>query len=216
MGTQLISFRLKDEEVALLMQYASSEENASLTAQRVIRQLLGTQEIPSDKLTSLLTQVNELREQVKSVKIFIDETINERLEEVDRLIDEAVNQRMNAELLQARGRFDKFEQRLDKYFQILRASGRLPTPKRKRVELPAEPLNPSGAYGSAVHKAIEEMVVYPQRLINPKTGHPYSYSAISRQKERVNFPFWSEERDPQGIAWEYDPNDGLFYPLQPS
>jgi pyridoxal/pyridoxine/pyridoxamine kinase len=133
MGTQLISFRLKDEEVALLMQYASSEENASLTAQRVIRQLLGTQDIPSDKLTSLLTQVNELREQVKSVKIFIDETINERLEAVDRLVDEAVHQQMQAELLQARGRFDKFEQRLDKYFQILRASGRLPAPEKEVI-----------------------------------------------------------------------------------
>ena len=201
MGTQLISFRLKDEEVALLMQYASSEENASLTAQRVIRQLLGTQDIPSDKLTSLLTQVNELREQVKSVKIFIDETINERLEAVDRLVDEAVHQQMQAELLQSRGRFDKFEQRLDKYFQILRASGRLPAPKKRPSELPMEPLNPSDL---------------AQRLINPKTGYPYSQSAISRQKERVNFPFWSEARDPQGIAWEYDPNDGLFYPLQPS
>jgi putative protein kinase ArgK-like GTPase of G3E family len=201
MGTQLISFRLKDEEVALLMQYANPEEGANLTAQRVMRQVLGTQDPQPDGLTTLLTQVNEFQEQVKSVKIFIHETINERLEEVDRLIDEAVNQRMSAELLQARGRFDKFEQRLDKYFQILRASGRLPTPKRKRVELPAEPLNPSQL---------------AQRLINPKTGHPYSYSAISRQKERVNFPFWSEARDPQGIAWEYDPNDGLFYPLQPS
>jgi hypothetical protein len=201
MGTQLISFRLKDEEVALLMQYASSEENASLTAQRVIRQLLGTQEIPSDKLTSLLTQVNELREQVKSVKIFIDETINERLEAVDRLVDEAVHQQMQAELLQARGRFDKFEQRLDKYFQILRASGRLPAPKKRSSELLIEPLHPSDL---------------AQRLINPKTGYPYSPSAISRQKDRVNFPFWSEARDPQGIPWEYDPNDGLFYPLQPS
>jgi hypothetical protein len=201
MGTQLISFRLKDEEVAVLMQYANPEESANLTAQRVIRQMLGTQDIPADRLTTFLTQVNEFQEQVKSVRVFIDETINERLEAVDRLIDEAVNQHMQAELLQARGRFDKFEQRLDKYFQILRASGRLPTPKKKRSELPAEPLNPS------------ELA---QRLINPKTGHSYSQSAISRQKERVNFPFWSEARDPQGIAWEYDPNDGLFYPLQPS
>lgn len=201
MGTQLISFRLKDEEVALLMQYANSEESANLTAQRVIRQVLRTQDPPPDRLTTLLTQVNDFQDQVKSVKIFIDETINERLEEVDRLIDETVHQRMHAEFLQARGRFDKFEQRLDKYFQILRASGRLPTPRKKRVELLAEPLNPS------------ELA---QRLINPKTGQPYSHSAISRQKERVNFPFWSEARDPQGIAWEYDPNDGLFYPLQPS
>ena len=201
MGTQLISFRLKDEEVALLMQYANPEESANLTAQRVIRQVLGTQDIPTDRLTSLLTQVSEFQEQVKSVKVSIDETINERLDAVDSVVDEAVNQHMQAELLQARGRFDKFEQRLDKYFQILRASGQLPPPKKKRAELPSEPLNPS------------ELA---QRLINPKTGHAYSQSAISRQKERVNFPFWSEARDPQGIAWEYDPDDGLFYPLQPS
>jgi len=108
---------------------------------------------------------------------------------------------MQAELLQARGRFDKFEQRLDKYFQILRASGRLPAPKKRSSELLIEPLHPSDL---------------AQRLINPKTGYPYSPSAISRQKDRVNFPFWSEARDPQGIPWEYDPNDGLFYPLQPS
>ncbi|HEY9608389.1 hypothetical protein [Allocoleopsis sp.] len=201
MGTQLISFRLKDEEVALLMQYANPDESANLTAQRVIRQVLGTQDIPSDRLTSLLTQVNEFQEQVKSVKVSIDETINERLDAVDSLVDEAVNQHMQAELVQARGRFDKFEQRLDKYFQILRASGQLPPPKKKRSQLLLEPLHPS------------ELA---QRLINPKTGHPYSQSAISRQKERVNFPFWSEARDPQGIAWEYDPDDGLFYPLQPS
>lgn len=200
MGTQLISFRLKDEEVDLLMQQANPEESANLTAQRVVRQMLGTQDNPPDKLTTLLTQVNEFQDQVKSVKIFIDETINERLEAVDKLIDEAVNQRMQAEFLQARGRFDKFEQRLDKYFQILRASGRLPAPKKKRSQLLVEPLHPSQL---------------AQRLINPKTGHPYSQSAITRQKDRVNFPFWSEARDPQGIAWEYDSNDGLFYPLQP-
>lgn len=201
MGTQLISFRLKDEEITLLMQYASSEENASMTAQRVIRQLLGTHEIPSDKLTSLLTQVNELREQVNSVKVFIDETIDERLEDVDKLVDDAIHQQMPAELLQVRGRFDKFEQRLDKYFEILRASGQLPAAKKRRSEFPMEPLHPSDL---------------AQRLINPRTGSSYSPSAISRQKDRVNFPFWSEARDPQGIPWEYDPNDGLFYPLQPS
>lgn len=201
MGTQLISFRLKDEEVALLMQQANPEESANLTAQRVMRQVLGTQEVPSDGLTTLLTQVNEFQDQLKSVKIFIDETINERLEAVDKLIDESVYQRMQTEFLQSRGRFDKFEQRLDKYFQILRSSGRLPTPKKQRLELPAAPLHPSQL---------------AQRLINPKTGHSYSQSAISRQKERVNFSFWSEARDPQGIAWEYEPNDGLFYPLQPS
>lgn len=201
MGTQFISFRLRDEEVALLMQQANPQESASLTAQRLIRQHLGTQAISPDRLTTLLTQVNEFQDQVKSVKVFIDETIDERLEAVDRLVDEAIHQHMQAELQQARGRLDKFEQRLDKYFQILRASGQLPTPKKRQLELPPAPLNHS------------ELA---QRLINPKTGSPYSQSAITRQKDRINFPFWSEARDPQGVAWEYNPMDGLFYPLQPS
>ncbi|MEW6494620.1 MAG: hypothetical protein AB1589_19185 [Cyanobacteriota bacterium] len=201
MGTQLISFRLKDEEVALLMQYADPEENPNLTAQRIIRHLLGTAESSPDRLTTFLTQVNEFQEQVKSVKVNIDETINERLEAVDKVVDDAVYQDMQAEESRVQGRFDKFEQRLDKYFQILRASGQLPTPKKKRSELPTEPLNET------------ELA---QRLINPKTGQSYSVSAISRQKNRANFPLWSEARDPQGVAWQYEPNEGLFYPLEPS
>lgn len=200
MGTQLISFRLSDEEVALLMQHADPDENPNLTAQRLIRQLLGTQEIPPDQLTSLLTQVNEFQEQVQSVKVFVEETIDEGLEAVDKVIDAAVNQHMQAEQHQVKGRFERFEQRLDKYFQILRASGLLPPPKKKRSQLPTQPLNES------------QLAL---RLINPKTGQPYSQSAINRQKNRVNFSTWSEARDPQGVAWEYEPNDELFYPLEP-
>ena len=201
MGTQFISFRLRDEEVALLLQQADPQESASLTAQRLVRQLLGTQNVPPDKLASFLTRVDEFQEQVKSVRVFIDETINERLDAVDKVVDEAVHQRLQTEQLQAQGRFDKFEQRLDKYFQILRASGQLPNRKPKQIAPSAEPLN---------HLELA------QRLINPRTGNPYSHSAISRQKERINFPFWSEARDPQGVAWEYNPTDGLFYPLEPS
>lgn len=201
MGTQLISFRLSDEEVALLMQRADSEESPSLTAQRLIRQFLGTQAIPANKLTTLLTQVNEFQEQIQSVKVFVEETIDERLEAVDKVVDEAVNQHLQAEQLQVRGRFERFEQRLDKYFQILRASGLLPPPKKQRSQLPTEPLNDS------------ELA---QRLINPRNGQPYSLSALNRQKNKDSFPVWSEARDPQGIAWEYEPNDGLFYPIEPS
>lgn len=201
MGNQLISFRLRDEEIVLLMQQADSHESASLTAQRLVRRLLGTEEVQPNKLKTFLAQVNEFQEQVNTVKIFIDETINERLDAVDRVVDDAIHQQMQAELLKARGRFDKFEQRLDKYFQILRESGRLPIRKPQQPERRVEPLNPS------------ELA---QRLINPKTGHPYSQSAISRQKNRINFPLWSEVRDPQGVAWAYEPNDGLFYPLEQS
>jgi hypothetical protein len=68
------------------------------------------------------------------------------------------------------------------------------TPPRK---LPTEPINPW------------ELA---RRLINPKTGHPYSQSAMSRYKDQVYFPEWSRERDPQGVAWVFDPMDGLFYP----
>ncbi len=120
--SQLISFRLKDEEIALLMQQAALEESASLTAQRLIRQLLGTDQTPPNALTSLLTQVGEFQEQVESIKSFVDEAIDERLEAVDKLINTAVNQQMQAELLSMRSRFDELEQRLDKYFQTQRES----------------------------------------------------------------------------------------------
>lgn len=120
--SQLISFRLKDEEIALLMQQAALEESASLTAQRLIRQLLGTDQTPPNALTSLLTQVGEFQEQVESIKSFVDEAIDERLEAVDKLINTAVNQQMEAELLSMRSRFDELEQRLDKYFQTQRQS----------------------------------------------------------------------------------------------
>ncbi|HEY9634565.1 MAG TPA: hypothetical protein V6D14_14225 [Coleofasciculaceae cyanobacterium] len=201
MGNQLISLRLKDEEVALLMQQAKVGENPSLTAQRLIRQILGTQEIPPDGLTSLLTQVGEFQEQVKSIKNFVDDSIEQRLAALDKLVNETVNQNMKAELLQVRSRFDELEQRWDKYFQIQRQQSTLSTPKLQQSKLPSEPLNHS------------ELA---RRLINPKTGHPYSHSAISRYKDRVDFARWSQERDPQGVGWEYDTRDGLFYPLIPS
>ncbi len=199
MGTHLISFRLRDEEVALLMQHAFPEENASLTAQRLIRQLLGTEEISPDKLASLLTQVSEFQEQVESIKSFVDETVDQRQEAVDSLVNETVNQHMKAEQLQIRARFDELDRRWDRYFQIQRESSTLPDPKTQQQELPTKPLNHS------------ELA---RRLINPKTGHPYSQRAITRHKERKDFPEWSEARDPQRVAWKHEPRDGLFYPLK--
>lgn len=199
MGNQLISFRLREEEVALLMQQASSEEDANLAAQRLIREQLGTEQVSPDKLSSLLTQVNKFQGQVNSIKRFVDEAISERLEAVDKLVDEAVNQHMQVKQQKMRSRFDKFEQRLDKYFQILRASGTLPTPKPQQFELPSQPLN---------HTELAK------RLINPKTELPYSQGIISRNKERSDFTEWSKARDPQGVGWEFEPTDGLFYPLK--
>ena len=199
MGTQLISFRLTDEEVALLMQHADSEENASSTAQRLIRQLLGTGEASPDELTSLVTQVSEFQEQVESFKSFVDEAIDQRLEAVDRLVNESVKERLKTERLQRRS-FEQLEQRLDQYFQDQRESAKLHPSQTQQPERPKKPLN---------HSQLAK------RLINLKTGHPYSHSAITRQKDRKDFSKWSEQRDPEGIAWEYQPKDGLFYPLEP-
>lgn len=201
MGNQLIAFRLSDEEVVLLMQQAYPEENASLTAQRLIRQLLGTQNISPDALTGLLTQVDEFQEQVESVKSFVNGTIDERLDAVDKLVNEAVNQQMNAEQFQMRSRFDELQQRLDKRLQMQRQSYTLASSRNLQAERPTQPLNNS------------ELA---RRLINPRTGHPYSQSAINRQKNRSDFPKWSEQRDPHQVAWEYKPKDGLFYPLESS
>lgn len=201
MGNQLIAFRLSDEEVALLMQRAFPEENASLTAQRLIRQLLGIEEIRPSGLANLVTQVNEFQDQVESVKSVVNETIDERLDAVDRVVNEAVNQQMQAELFQMRSRFDELQQRLDKRFQIQRQSCTLPISENSQSERPTKPLNHS------------ELA---RRLINPRTGHPYSQSAITRQKDRADFPQWSEQRDPQKVAWEYEPKNGLFYPMQSS
>jgi hypothetical protein len=201
MGNQLISFRLNDEEVALLMQQANDGETPSLTAQRIIRQLLGIQDVPPDRLNSLLTQVGEFQEQVESLKNFVDDSIDQRLVALDSLVDEAMNQQMQAEQFQVRSRFDELEQRWDKYFQIQRKESLVTTAKLQQSKLASEPLNHS------------ELA---RRLINPKTGHPYSQSAISRHKDRVDFPKWSQERDPQGISWEYKSREGLFYPLMSS
>ncbi len=201
MGNQLISFRLRDEEVALLMQWADLEENASLTAQRLIRKLLGTAELPPNKLTSLLTQVIEFQEQVESIKNFVDESIEQRLDAVDQLVNEAVNQQVAAERLQMRSHFDDWEQRLDQYFQVQRASVKVSSSSTQQPKLPIEPFN---------HSELAK------RLVNPKTGHPYSQSAITRHKERADFPEWSKDRDPQRVAWKYDARNGLFYPLQRS
>ncbi len=122
MGNQLISFRLKDEEVALLMQQASPEESASLTAQRLIRQFLGTEEIPPDALSSLLTQVSDFQEEVNSIKSFVDQAIDQCVDDMDSLVNETVNEQMKVELLQIRTRFDELEQRLNNYFRIQRES----------------------------------------------------------------------------------------------
>jgi tetrahydromethanopterin S-methyltransferase subunit G len=209
MGTQLISFRLKDEEVALLMQQAIPPgESASLTAQRLIRQLLGTEKIPPDTLTTLISQVNEFQEKVEFIKDFVDETIDQRLVAVDRLVNTTVNQQMKAELFQIHERFDELEQRLNEYFQIQRESilPREPdnTARNRSIQPPKLPTQPLTQAELA------------RRLINPRTGHPYSQNAITRHKERIDFSVWSEERDPQGVAWQYKPNEQLFYPHTPT
>jgi hypothetical protein len=122
MGNQLISFRLRDEEVALLMQQACPTENANSTAQRLIRQWLGTASPPPDRLTSLITQVDEFQEQVKSIKGFVDEAIDQRLDAVNQLVNQRINQQMQTERLQMRSRFDQMDRRLEQYVQTQRAS----------------------------------------------------------------------------------------------
>ncbi len=202
MGTQLISFRLKDEEIALLMQQADPEENPSLTAQRLIRQLLGTQKIPPDRLTTLLTQVSEFQEQVESIKGFVEETIDQRLEAVDKVVNQAVDQHLKEELLEVQTRFEDWEQRLDKYFQVQRQSlplfNQQTTTLKQARKRPGKPLNQS------------ELA---KRLINPETGFPYTPGSISRQKLKEDFPQWSQARDPLGVGWAFELNDGLFYPV---
>lgn len=206
MGTQLISFRLKDEEVALLLQQADPEENANLTAQRLIRQLLGMEEIPPDRLTSLLTQVSEFQEQVESIKSFVDEAIDQRLEAVDRVVHQAVDQHMQGEHRQIQTRLEDWEQRLDKYFQVQRESIPFlnqqhiaPISLKQAREQLNQPLNQS------------ELA---KRLVNPDTGINYTPGSISRQKLKEDFPEWSKVRDPQAISWEFEPQDGLFYPMK--
>lgn len=200
MGTQLISFRLQDQEIALLMQHAEFEETPSLTAQRLLRHILGIQEIPPDRLSTLLTLVSEFQEQVESIKGFVEETIDQRLEAVDKLVDEAVEAQMKGEHQEVQTRFDDWEARLDQYFQVQRQS--LPLfnqttlkPERKR---PGKPLNQS------------ELA---KRLINPETGSLYSPGSISRHKLKEDFPQWSQARDPLGVGWQFELNDGLFYPV---
>lgn len=143
MSTQLISFRLRDEEVALLMQQADLEESVSLTAQRLIRQRLGTQAIPPDRLTALLTQVAEFQEQVESIKGFVDEAIDQHLSAINQRVDEAVNQHLQAELLLARRHFDELEERLDRYFQIQRQAFALPAQISSQSERSTELVNRS-------------------------------------------------------------------------
>lgn len=202
MGTQLISFRLKDEEIALLMQQADPEENPNMRAQRLLRHILGTQGIPPDRLSTLLTQVSELREQVESIKGFVDETIDQRLEAIDKVVNKAVDQHLKGEHQEVQTRFENWEQRLDRYFQIQRQSiplfnQQVTTLKQERKR-PGKPLNQS------------ELA---KRLINPETGSPYTPGSISRQKLKQDFPQWSQARDPLGVGWEFELNDGLFYPV---
>jgi hypothetical protein len=209
MGTQLISFRLKDEEVALLLQQAAPPgESASLTVQRIIRQLLGTEEVSPDAMTSLLTQVSEFQEKVESIKDFVDETIDQGLLAVDKLVNTAVNQQMKAEVFEMRSRFDELEQRLNESCQIQRQS----VASRNRDDTASDPTTPSANLPTQPLTQAE----LARRLINPKTGHSYSQNAITRHKHRVDFPSWSFERDPQGVAWQYKATDELFYPLSPA
>lgn len=202
MGTQLISFRLKDEEIALLMQQADPEENPSLTAQRLLRHILGTQEIPPDRLSTLLTQVSELKEQVESIKGFVDETIDQRLAAIDNVVNQAVDQHLKGEYQEVQTRFEDWEQRLDRYFQVQRQSiplfNQQVTSLKQARKRPGKPLNQS------------ELA---KRLINPETGFPYTPGSISRQKLKQDFPQWSQARDPLGVGWEFELNDGLFYPV---
>ena len=202
MGTQLISFRLKDEEIALLMQQADPEENPSLTAQKLLRHILGSQEISPDRLSTLLAQVSELREQVESIKGFVDETIDQRLEAIDNVVNNAVDQHLKGEYQEVQTRFEDWEQRLDRYFQMQRQSiplfnQQVASLKQERKR-PGKPLNQS------------ELA---KRLINPETGFPYTPGSISRQKLKQDFPQWSQARDPLGVGWEFELNDGLFYPV---
>jgi hypothetical protein len=202
MGTQLISFRLKDEEIALLMQHAELEENPSLIAQRLLRHILGIQEIPPDRLSTLLTQVIEFQEQVESIKGFVCETIDQRLEAVDKLVNVAVEEHLKGEHQEVQTRFEDWEARLDRYFAMQRKSiplfdQQVSTLKQERKR-PGKPLNQS------------ELA---KRLINPETGIPYTPGSISRQKLKEDFPQWSQARDPLGVGWEFELNDGLFYPV---
>lgn len=65
----------------------------------------------------------------------------------------------------------------------------------------------------------------PDKPVNEFNGKPMrlrqltnflgqkSHSYISKIKSEPNFEQWSRERDPHGVAWRYDPESKLFYPV---
>lgn len=67
---------------------------------------------------------------------------------------------------------------------------------------------------SQVDKPINEFNGEPMRVRQLANFLGYkSHSHLFRIKSQPNFEQWSRERDPHGVAWRYDAESKLFYPV---
>lgn len=61
-------------------------------------------------------------------------------------------------------------------------------------------------------KAVNSLQPLSQRQLGKRLG--ISHQAISRYKLLTSLGDWTRQRDPEGIAWEYDEQSKLFQPLK--
>ena len=52
-----------------------------------------------------------------------------------------------------------------------------------------------------------------QKALSNRLGQKTINQVFRKRLEPAEFEQWSKERDPDGLAWRYDPITKLFYPL---
>lgn len=61
-------------------------------------------------------------------------------------------------------------------------------------------------------KAVNSLQPLSQRQLGKRLG--VSHTAIGKKQKLTIFTDWTRERDPEGLAWEYDEQSKLFQPLK--
>jgi DNA helicase-2/ATP-dependent DNA helicase PcrA len=80
-----------------------------------------------------------------------------------------------------------------------------------------QPMNPSGVYGSAIHKAVEEIVMYPKYHHGARAPLPYLLTIFTKEIARGRLPkhemLKQTERGEKVLGRIYEMTEGMFTPL---
>lgn len=208
MSSQVISYRLLTDEVLILRQKALPGESDNQTAQRLMRECLG---LSTASTNSPKVSTPSLDERIESV-------VEEKMISFSANCNDLLS-RLQGCIQSLQERVDELNSRLeateDTVEVILSEPTRSPQDTAATARQNNLPETPQ-AISRRVIQAFSDKQEVPLELTQSELAKRLGChkSQISRNKESSDFENWTRERDPDAIAWRYEPSSKKYLAIE--